>query len=57
MIKHGYRPKRPSKRRWIARFHIGKPVPWLAIMEYPDLKKRLVPAQYMVNMDAIRRAA
>ena len=26
--------KQPSKRRWKARWRLGKPVPWLAIAEH-----------------------
>lgn len=50
------RRKLTSKRRWLARFRIGKPVPWLALMTFPELKKRLVPAERLMNVDAIRLA-
>lgn len=53
----GFRPKYPSKRRWIARFRIGRPIPWLAMMTHPDLKRRCEPCRYLINMDAIRREA
>lgn len=48
--------KRDSKRRWVARFRIGRPIPWKAIVEH-DLKARLVPAEYLANFDAIKRRA
>lgn len=47
--------KHDSKRRWIARFFQNKLVPFTAIEEHPDLRKRLRPMEYMDDMDCIRR--
>jgi hypothetical protein len=47
------RRKRDSKRRWIARFRIGRVIPALVIVEH-DLEGRLKPAEYVSNLDAIR---
>lgn len=38
-------PKRTSKRRWLARWRIGKPIPDTALCEWPDLVKRLRPSR------------
>lgn len=51
------RRKRTSKRRWIQRFRMGKPVPFQVLMEMPELHKRLKPhARYAINIDALVRA-
>jgi len=47
------RKKAISKRRWIARFHQGKPVPYLALEMIPELKQRLRPHLVLGNMDAV----
>jgi hypothetical protein len=48
---------RISKRRWIARWRNGQVIPFIALMEYPDLEKRLKPSRYLPHGDAIQRAA
>lgn len=47
------RRKRTSKRRWIARFFNGAPVPWIALMEWPDLSRKLQPQRGLIHMDAV----
>lgn len=57
LVRPSMRRRKPdSKRRWLARFRIGRPVPWLAMEEHPDLKDRLKPARFLINMDAICHA-
>lgn len=41
-----------AKRRWIAWFHLGKPVPWKTVVEY-RLEKRLVPHGWLLNQQVI----
>lgn len=48
------RRKLDSKRRWIARFRIGKFLPWIVVENY-SLKDRLTPAKFYVNRDGIVR--
>lgn len=47
--------KSVSKRRWIARFHLGQAVPYQALDEHPDLKRRLRPCEHLPNIDGIRK--
>ena len=51
-----WRRKRTSKRRWIARFHMGKVIPYEVLLEHPKLLKRLVLARFLINQDAIQHA-
>ncbi len=47
--------KYPSKRRWLARFRMGKPVPWFALKNYNDLITRCKPFILKENSDHIVR--
>ena len=48
------RRKRTSKRRWIARFFSGQFVPYVVLMEWPDLQAKLQPRGLaQVNQDVI----
>lgn len=46
------RRKQVSKRRWVARFKLGKLIPYTAILNH-DLASRLRPCRALVNMDAV----
>lgn len=46
--------KRDSKRRWVKRWKLGRMIPWLVVEEY-ELVERLVPSEFLINVDAIRR--
>jgi hypothetical protein len=50
--------KRTSKRRWLARFKLGKPLPATALAEYPDLRRRLGQFEHAADVygDLIRKA-
>jgi hypothetical protein len=50
------RRKVSSKRRWLARFLLGKNIPETALMEHPDLRSRLTPAIANGLSQHIRRA-
>lgn len=53
------RRKQVSKRRWIARFMMGKTVPHIALLQYPTLARRLHRENktFYPNIDCFRRAA
>jgi len=45
--------KKPSKRRWIARFYMGRDIPWKVMEEFPGLKQRLRPFTHLPDRDAV----
>lgn len=50
------RRKIDSKRRWIARFRIGKVIPITAFMQYPELWERLRPKGYLPCVEGYMRS-
>ena len=48
------RCKSDSKRRWLARFRLGKFIPYVVLDEHPDLAYRLSPITYEPYIDAFR---
>lgn len=48
------RRKQDSKRRWIARFRLGRFIPYLVIMQH-NIKRRLTPCAFEPNRDGVRR--
>jgi hypothetical protein len=45
--------KKDSKRRWIARFKLGRSIPWSIVVEY-GFDKIWNNYKFMAHMDAIK---
>jgi hypothetical protein len=47
--------KLTSKRRWIARFRLGRSIPSAVVMIWPELKSRLTACVFNPHLDTLRK--